>query len=926
MEPAQGDLDDDDAFWNNLSPEEEEQLLKATSAGRSSGSSVAGNGAVASATNSHSAPISASTEAAVRTSNTQPQANGSAAFSGHQRTSSVARSARTNFSGAAVSSGSAASSSAGSAAVSGHLVKGLNDEQAAVVAAPLDQPLLVIASAGSGKTSTIVRRIQRIVEETKNPEALLCISFSTAAASELKARLQKQIGRAASRIRASTFHSFALSICREFVDRIPGGYTKDFSCASGFQQREFVKEGILVWKSTMMRSEEEVVAVAAENSMQAEKRARLENKVARWLLDTIQRKKNGGYVKLDEQAAFVAAHYERRMQESNCMERVHRPAPPRLSLPCPTLLDFVDMVEHARNLLVSCPDIAAAVSSRFRDVVVDEVQDTSRAQLTLLTHVASHGHLTAVGDDDQTIYRFSGACDDNFARLRIGMGSSHTVTTMHLSTNYRSTGCIVEAASALIKNNQRRELKRVAVPPEKRGGIQPVVCEARTADCEASFLIRKITELKSQGRSLDSVAVLARTRVACQEVESALGAAGIPVAVRGCSRKPVQDLIHLLALVLNEKDDGAFRALTLTSGLFHEKRAREAISAHAAAREIPLLKTARELLEMHPAGKKGRGKGKGKGKGRGAGGAGGAEGEGEEEGPFSSHARGRLAAIVDAVHTVRFRYPRIKLSETVGRVCIDVLMKLSHGRGISFNAPGRGGEESLRSEMAAFAEDFLAGYEGPRGDEHAEAVLRAFLDRLTQAEEEREKTSRAAQAAAVTVSTVHGAKGLEWDTVFVYRLNDGEFPVRNPGEEGEVDPTHLEDERRLVFVAMTRARTELYLSHAISSPDKGQMQPSVFLREIPHSLLHPAVAALRAGRSSGAPLAAAFAQRAAPGAGPGQGQAPAQFRSAASAAKAAPAAGPHQQPQLQAAGPAGGAGGGPGAPDPKRPRLEHCGG
>jgi DNA helicase II / ATP-dependent DNA helicase PcrA len=444
-------------------------------------------------------------------------------------------------------------------------------------------------------------------------------------------------------------------------------------------------------------------------------------------------------------------------------------------------MDFDDLLEHLRSLLSARPELAEQLSGRFLHVLVDEYQDTSPLQVELVDRLAAvHRNLTVVGDDAQSIYAFRGASPEAI----LGFSGRWPEATLHkLETNYRSTPAVLSAANAAIAAN-RRQIPKTLRPARPDGGPRPALAPVTDAAMEARFVAQRVLELRDEGHALADQAVLYRAHHHGMELQLELTRRGIPYQVRSGLRffesAHVKDVLAFLRLLENPRDELAWlRVLRLQPGLGRASAQR----ILQALRESP--DPFRRALDLAPpAGVSGR----------------------------AAQGYAALRACLARLDTAEQR--------ASGAAAIETVL----ASGYAARLP------ELYSEPDARLEDLL------QLGRYAERFenLRAFLSELSLlagvgAEELREP---GAPEDLLTLSSVHQAKGLEWYAVFVLALDEGAFPHPRAAQE----PDGLEEERRLFYVAITRAKDELYLLSRQVADRPGRRQsiqrPSRFLAEV----------------------------------------------------------------------------------------------
>jgi len=629
-----------------------------------------------------------------------------------------------------------------------------------------DGPLLVVAGAGSGKTRVLTRRIAHLVATgDARPEEILAITFTNKAASEMRSRLVELLGPGAERMWVSTFHSACVRILRAHATRL--GYRPGFSIYDDGDSRRLVEQierelGVDTKRLPPRSVQAAISAAKAE------------------LLDPPALAERALGV-LERRVAEIYGHYQRQLLAASAM-------------------DFDDLLVRTVELFRGFPDVLQAYRQRFGVVLVDEYQDTNRAQNELVVLLAAeHRQLCAVGDLDQAIYGWRGANLANLAELEQAFPGT---TVIPLEQNYRSTKTILDAANAVIAHNRTRVPKRLWTDGDR--GERIVRYRAADEHDEAAWVAAEIRRLaEAEGASLGDVAVFFRTNAQSRVLEEALVRAEVPYLVVGGTRfydrKEVRDVLAYLRVVVNPADEVALRRVLNVPrrGLGDTSVAK--LAARAAALGQPLAEV---LGEPEAAG---------------------------VSGPAARGARSLFELLGQLRQLVAQGLgPGQLVTEVVARTGYDAALAAED------TLEARGRRENL-AELAGAAgaypslEEFLAS-----------VALVADVDELQQ------------DAARVSLMTLHAAKGLEFPVVFLVGLEEGVFPHARTLD----DPVQLEEERRLCYVGITRARQRLYLTHAWSRTLFGTTSrslPSRFLTEIPDELVRDAPGGhgpLRGGWSS----------------------------------------------------------------------------
>ncbi|HVV82597.1 MAG TPA: UvrD-helicase domain-containing protein, partial [Kofleriaceae bacterium] len=678
----------------------------------------------------------------------------------------------------------------------------LNPEQRAAVEHG-DGPLLVLAGAGTGKTRVLVHRIERLVRSGVAPWEILAVTFTNKAAGEMRERLRQLLGVGVERMWIGTFHSICARILRRYGEAI--GLPPDFQIFDDDDQAKVVT-GLLK-------------AMACEDSVSA-----------RTILSRFDYAKNrgidpaeapGGMPFVDDIVRDLYPQYQARLAREKAV-------------------DFGDLILKVLEL-GRHPDVGPRLQTRFRHVLVDEFQDTNLVQYQLVRMLSSGtGNLTVVGDDDQSIYAWRGAEPRNL--LDFDHDFPH-VREIKLEQNYRSTATILDAANAVIGRNQDRRGKSLWT---EAGGGDPIGCYTAGDDRgEAEWVARTLRGLVDDGEcSPGDVALLYRTNAQSRVLEEQLRRFRFEPKVVGATafyeRKEVKDAIAYLRLVANPDADSAFERVVNVPPRGIGTATVDRLEAHARQQKIGLLAAARDAAR------------------------GGTD--------LGAAARKKLAGFVALIDGLREVH-------AAGASLAELVIQVVDRSGYRAHLEGDGdeGRDRMRNlaELVNVATDFEdergAGGGGPAAGAGAGASgsgdgsdddAPGTADGLAELLERIALVGAADQAdgrgQTVTLMTIHMAKGLEFDVVFLCGMEDGLFPSMRP--RAEIDEVAaMEEERRLAYVALTRARRRLFLSYARVRRVWGDMklqQPSRFLDEIPASCFPvppPAAARVRVGPPAMAP-------------------------------------------------------------------------
>ena len=645
----------------------------------------------------------------------------------------------------------------------------LNPTQREAVAAT-EGPVLVVAGAGSGKTRVLTHRIAHLIGDlSAAPGAILAITFTNKAADEMKSRVAALVGGAARSMWISTFHSACVRILRREAPRL--GYKSSFSIYDDSDSlrllRMVIKDLDLDPKRFPERTMKGIVSKAKSELIDFE---------------SFADRGDGLY---QEQAADIYRLYQQRLVEASAM-------------------DFDDLLMVAVEVFSAFPDVLAEHQRRFRYLLVDEYQDTNRAQYMLVRQLAGeHRNLCVVGDSDQSIYKFRGADIRNIRDFEADYPDARVIV---LDQNYRSTETILEAANAVISNNTKRAHKSLW---SDRGRGAPIArYEAEDEHDEAGYVIDEIERLQGDGFNLSDIAVFYRTNAMSRVIEDVFVRRAIPYTVVGSvrfyDRKEIKDAIAYLRTVLNPADEVSVKRIINEPrrGIGATTTAHvDRFSQAARISFFDALTRAAEIPQLNP------------------------------------RAQRSVLEFVALIDQLREKAEDGGVEAAVQAVLDDTGMLAALEALRAVDALGRA--ENLR-ELVGVAAELESSNEGAiiAGEE-----LDA-LDNLRRLEVFLESTALVADidewdegAGAVTLMTLHSAKGLEFPAVFMVGMEDGVFPhLRSFGSAEE-----LEEERRLAYVGITRAQDRLHLTSARRRMLFGASShnpPSRFLREVPDGLLN----------------------------------------------------------------------------------------
>jgi DNA helicase II / ATP-dependent DNA helicase PcrA len=632
------------------------------------------------------------------------------------------------------------------------LVEGLTAPQRAA-AEHRGGPLLVVAGAGSGKTRVLTRRIAHLMATgDARPWQILAITFTNKAADEMRKRVVELVGPRADRMWVSTFHSACLRILRSHADRL--GYKSSFTVYDDTDSRRLIElittEMGLDSKRLPSRSVAAVISQAKAELVDFE---------------SFREKARSEPDPFSRRIADIYAEYQQRLLAANAM-------------------DFDDLLMVTANLLQAFTDVRESYQERFRHILVDEYQDTNKAQNEIIMLLGqSHANVCVVGDSDQSVYKWRGADIRNILEFETAFPNA---TTILLEQNFRSTQTILDAANAVIANNMGRRPKHLFTEDET--GEQ--ICRYRAEDerDEASWVSSEILRLHSSlGLSWGDVAIFYRTNAQSRALEDSLIFTGIPYKVVGGAkfydRREIKDILAFLRVLANPADEVSARRIVNVPkrGIGASSVAR--LAAWAQVEHVSFSEAIDRAAEAGLAGKALSGATK------------------------LSATLAELRPLLSSINPSEFIH---LVSERTGYLG-ELVAERSH-------------EADGRIENLLELEGVAAEFED----------VTEFLETVTLVADSDEIDG---DGTRVSLMTLHTAKGLEFPAVFLVGLEDGIFPHFRSLSE----PLELEEERRLCYVGITRARRHLYLSHAWVRTLWGQTQhniPSRFLAEVPSELIH----------------------------------------------------------------------------------------
>ena len=635
------------------------------------------------------------------------------------------------------------------------LINGLNDKQKEAVLAT-DGPCLVIAGAGSGKTKVLTHKIAYLMSEKNiKPWNILAITFTNKAANEMKERVEKLVGEAAKDMWIGTFHSICVRILRKYIDRL--GFDRSFLIFDTSDQRTLVKECMKTLKiDDKMFNDRSVIAEISNG-----KNEMLEPKA-------YQTKYSGDYRK--EIIGRIYELYQQRLKENNA-------------------IDFDDIINFTIKILTQNEDALEYYTNKFQYVLVDEYQDTNKAQFTLVTILASkYGNITVVGDNDQGIYSFRGADITNILNFEKDFPGTKIVK---LEQNYRCTGNILKAANAVIKHNENKYEKKLWTENEE--GTLPEIHKADDEYDEGRYIVEQINHLKTEEYfKYSDFTILYRMNSQSRAIEEILRREGIPYKIVGglkfYERKEIKDIISYLRLIYNFSDN-----ISLKRIINEPKRGIGKTSIDNIA-EIS-EKTGLSMFDIIK--------------------------HADEYG--LNRVKANAQEFIETIEYLRGNIDNLSISELIK----ETLNKTGYVKALE-----QENTTEAESRIENLEEFLTVAIEFE--EEEAENTLADFLEGITLSSD---IDSVEDTEDSVTLMTLHSAKGLEFPVVFLVGMEEGIFP----GNKSIGEPKELEEERRLFYVGITRAKQYLYLTCSKKRTIFGSTSYNAisrFVNEIPEELLN----------------------------------------------------------------------------------------
>jgi DNA helicase-2/ATP-dependent DNA helicase PcrA len=645
------------------------------------------------------------------------------------------------------------------------IVAGLNPQQREAVETT-DGPLLIIAGAGSGKTSVLTRRIAYLMAARRVPPwSILAITFTNKAAREMQERIEHLVGPQAQDIWAMTFHSMCVRILRRDIEQL--GYQRGFTILDDADQLATIKRILSDLNIDAKRFEPRAIQSVISSAKNELKTAAKFRDQAGDLFQRI--------------AGDVYLEYERRLKVNNA-------------------LDFDDLIMKTVQLFERCPDVLSFYHNRFHYIHVDEYQDTNHAQYRLVRLLADkRQNVCVVGDSDQSIYSWRGADIRNFLQFERDYPNARVI---RLEQNYRSTKTILHIANHVIQNNTERKEKTLWT--ENPLGEKATLFQASDERAEARYIVEQIQKRVADGASYSEFAVLYRTNAQSRVIEEAFLQAGIPYRIYGglkfYERKEIKDILAYLRLLVNPHDDVSLERIVNVPKRGIGAGTLEKLQALANQYGLSLFQA------MERAGEAG----------------------------VSGRTLASISSFVQMLENLIKMKEFLNLTELTEQVLrhTGYIEALRQEKSLEAEARIENLQEFL-SVTREFDARWKPGEEADEGaDELSEFLAEVALMADTDLNGGKPEAVSGNAEQQVSLMTLHSAKGLEFPIVFLPGFEEGLFPHSRSLDS----PAEMEEERRLCYVGITRAKQKLYVTTCTARTIFGQFRlsvPSRFLSEMP---------------------------------------------------------------------------------------------
>lgn len=634
------------------------------------------------------------------------------------------------------------------------LVQNMNENQLKAIL-KTQGAVMVIAGAGSGKTRVLTNRIAYLIAEKNVLESnILAITFTNKAAKEMKERIYSLVGETSKYIWINTFHSMCVRILRQHIDLL--GYNKNFTILDTSEQKTIIKN---IVKELNL----------SEDSYQPNNILKIISNSKNSMISVNEMKAQARF-EFMKNVAEIYEYYQKYLKKNS-------------------VLDFDDLMLKTIVLFEKHPEVLAIYQNKFEYIHVDEYQDTNVIQYKLIKMLSEvHKNICVVGDDDQSIYSWRGACSDNIINFE---KDYEDVEVIFLDQNYRSNSTILDAANAVIKNNTDRKDK--ALWSENKGGDKITVYSAANDKDETDDIAKKILDLKAQDIDYKDIAILYRANYLSRSMENSCMAFGIPYKLIGSlkflQRQEIRDLLAYMNVIVNRNDEFSLRRIINVPKRGIGASSMAKIDNYAEQYGLSLFEALKNI-DMIGVSKK----------------------------------------IITNIHLLTQLIE--KYSQTEQYSIEDLIVGIYKDSGYesmlkeSADAYAESRIENI-SELVSSAKQFSS-----MNDNLIDFISEMSL--TSDADDENEDDS-------VVLSTVHAAKGLEYRVVFIMGLEENLFPSIRDAESSEDERNKMEEERRLAYVAITRAKEKLFMSYANRRMQFGSIKNnkrSRFLDEVPNKLMH----------------------------------------------------------------------------------------
>ena len=634
------------------------------------------------------------------------------------------------------------------------LVQNMNENQLKAIL-KTQGAVMVIAGAGSGKTRVLTNRIAYLIAKKNVLESnILAITFTNKAAKEMKERIYSLVGETSKYIWINTFHSMCVRILRQHIDLL--GYNKNFTILDTSEQKTIIKNIVKELNLSEDSYQPNNILKIISNS-----------KNSMISVNEMKAKARFGFMK---NVAEIYEYYQKYLKKNS-------------------VLDFDDLILKTIVLFEKHPEVLAIYQNKFEYIHVDEYQDTNVIQYKLIKMLSEvHKNICVVGDDDQSIYSWRGACSDNIINFE---KDYEDVEVIFLDQNYRSNSTILDAANAVIKNNTYRKDK--ALWSENKGGDKITVYSAANDKDETDDIAKKILDLKAQDIDYKDIAILYRANYLSRSMENSCMAFGIPYKLIGSlkflQRQEIRDLLAYMNVIVNRNDEFSLRRIINVPKRGIGASSMAKIDNYAEQYGLSLFEALKNI-DMIGVSKK----------------------------------------IITNIHLLTQLIE--KYSQTEQYSIEDLIVGIYKDSGYesmlkeSADAYAESRIENI-SELVSSAKQFSS-----MNDNLIDFISEMSL--TSDADDENEDDS-------VVLSTVHAAKGLEYRVVFIMGLEENLFPSIRDAESSEDERNKMEEERRLAYVAITRAKEKLFMSYANRRMQFGSIKNnkrSRFLDEVPNKLMH----------------------------------------------------------------------------------------